>query len=69
MVETTYEIYVDSAYGSDILRFDTLEEAKEEAKEWSKKINKPLRVVIIKHINELVGEYENGFETTSCMEK
>lgn len=33
-----YEVCTDNVYGSDVLQFDTLKEAKKAAKKWAKEI-------------------------------
>lgn len=45
-----YEVYALSVYGSDVLEFDTVEEAIKEAKEWQTRTNN--EVVVVKVTEE-----------------
>lgn len=40
-----FEVYADTVYGSDVLTFDTIEEALKEAKEWKKHSNNNILIV------------------------
>lgn len=59
-----YEVYAVSIHGSDILEFDTLVEAKKEARKWSKDCD--CDVVIHKVENTCVKVYKNGKEKKLC---
>lgn len=52
--ETSYEVYVDSIYGSDVLKFTDYKKAIEDAKKWASEIAYKRRVVVVKVEHELV---------------
>lgn len=49
-----YEVFVDSAYGSDVLDCDTLEEAIKKAEEWKKELTKTYEHVIITKVETTI---------------
>ena len=50
--QTTYEVFVNSVYGSDVVEYDTLEDAIKSAKSWQDCVDE--EVIILKKTVEEV---------------
>lgn len=59
-MEIKYDIFVESAYGSDVVSYKSLEEARKGAKEWKEDLiknkSKDKTIAIVKVTEELVEE-------------
>lgn len=56
MISFSYQVYVDSVHGSDLLEYDDYEDALKEARKWKKELKGDEKVIIAKITTEILNE-------------